>query len=53
MSDKIDPELADDKDIDAEEDIPEVELPEYDHSQFEVADDFEYVEETEDEEDGG
>lgn len=50
MTEKIDPELADDLNV-HDEDIPVVELPEYDPTDFELPDDYEYVEE-EDEEDG-
>lgn len=51
MTEKIDPELVDDRDV-QETDIAPVELPEYDPSDFELPDDFEYVEEDGDE-DGG
>lgn len=43
MKDKIDPELADDRDV-QEEDIDEVELPEFDPTDFELPADFEYHE---------
>lgn len=49
MKEKIDPELVDDRDV-QETDAEAVELPEYDPTEFELPDDFEYVEE--DEEDG-
>jgi hypothetical protein len=44
MTDKKDPELVDDRDV-KEDDIAEIELPEYDPSEFELPDDFEYEEE--------
>lgn len=46
MIEKIDPELVDDKDDDEIEDavIP-FPLPEYDPAEFELPDDYEYVEE--------
>lgn len=44
MTDKKDPELVDDRDA-KEEDIDEIELPEYDPTEFELPDDYEYVEE--------
>lgn len=47
MSHKIDPELVDDRDV-QETDIEPVDLPEYDHEQFELPDDYEYVEVDED-----
>lgn len=47
---EIDPELKDDRDV-QEEDIDEIELPDFDESQFEIDDDFEYVDE-EGEDDG-
>lgn len=40
---KIDPELAEDRDV-QEEDIEPVDLPDYDPAQFELPDDYEYVE---------
>lgn len=43
MSEKIDPELVDDRDV-HEEDIAEIDLPEYDPSEFELPDEYEYVE---------
>lgn len=43
MSEKIDPELVDDRDV-QETDIEPVTLPEYDPSEFELPDDYEYVE---------
>lgn len=45
MKEKIDPELADDLDV-SEDDIEPVELPDYDPTDFELPDDYEY-------EDGG
>lgn len=48
---KIDPELADDRDVE-ENDIDEIELPEYDAAQFELDDNFEYVEEEEGDDNG-
>lgn len=44
MTEKIDPELADDRDV-VETDTDPVELPEYDPSDFELPDDFEYEDE--------
>jgi hypothetical protein len=41
MDEKIDPELADDRDV-QDEDIEEAELPDYDPTPFELTDDFEY-----------
>ena len=53
MSEKIDPELVDDRDTNDGEDV-EIELPEYDPAQFELPDDYEYVEVDEEEgEDSG
>lgn len=49
--DKIDPELADDRSAEDTEITP-VSLPDYDPSDFELAKDFEYVEEEDGEEDG-
>ena len=43
MSEKIDPELVDDRDV-QEEDVLMGELPEYDPTEFELPDDYEYVE---------
>ena len=43
MTKKIDPELRDDRD-EVATDVPQIELPEYDPSQFELPDDYEYVE---------
>jgi hypothetical protein len=43
MTEKQDYELVDDRDV-HETDIPEVPLPEYDAAQFELPDDYEYVE---------
>lgn len=37
----IDPELVDDRDVSETDDYPEVELPDYDDSQFELPDDYE------------
>lgn len=51
MTEQIDPELADDRDND-ESDVAEVELPDYDPSQFELPDDFEYSEEDDEEDEG-
>lgn len=48
---KIDPELVDDRDV-RETDTPPVQLPEYDPSDFELPDDYEYEDEEEGEEDG-
>ena len=45
---KIDPELADDRDA-SETDIEPVELPDYHAEQFELPEDFEYTEEDDDE----
>lgn len=42
---KIDPELVDDRDDTVEEVPVEVDLPEYDPLQFELPEDYEYVEE--------
>lgn len=36
----IDPELADDRDVSETDEAP-VDLPDYDHSQFELPDDYE------------
>jgi len=44
----IDPELVDDRET-HDEDVEPIELPDYDHSQFELPDDFEYTEEDGDE----
>lgn len=44
---EIDPELVDDRDVD-EADQSVVILPDYDDTQFELPDDFEYVEDGED-----
>lgn len=44
MTEKQDYELVDDRDV-HETDIPEVTLPDYDPAQFELPDDYEYVEE--------
>lgn len=41
---KKDPELVDDRYADETDDTV-VEVPEYDHSQFELPDDYEYTEE--------
>jgi len=51
MTEQIDPELVDDRDV-QEEDVVEVDLPDYDPEQFELPDDFEYVEEEDGDEDG-
>lgn len=52
MTEKIDPELVDDKDDEqVTDDVSPVVLPEYDPEDFELPDDFEFVEE-EGEEDG-
>lgn len=46
MTDKnIDPELVDDRDTQDEDVVGEIELPEYDPSQFELPDDYEYSDE--------
>lgn len=47
MSKNIDPELVDDRDVE-ETDVAPVELPEYDHEQFELPDDYEYEEAVDD-----
>lgn len=47
MEEKRDPELADDLDV-QETDIDLVELPDYDPTDFELPDDYEYVEEGDD-----
>lgn len=52
MSEKIDPELVDDRDV-QEEDVLMGELPEYDPTEFELPDDYEYVEVEEDGEEDG
>lgn len=46
MSDEvqIDPELVDDRAVE-ETDVEVVDLPEYNHEQFELPEDFEYTEE--------
>lgn len=44
MTEKIDPELADDRDV-HESDVAAVDLPEYDPEDFELPVDYEYVEE--------
>jgi len=43
MTEKIDPELVDDRDV-QETDIAEITLPEYDPEEFELPDDYEYSE---------
>lgn len=50
MTEKIDPELAPEPE-DVEEDVEEIDLPEYDPTQFELDDDFEYEEADDGEED--
>jgi hypothetical protein len=45
---KIDPELRDDRDETVEEVPTLADLPEYDATQFELPDDYEYDEEAED-----
>lgn len=46
MTEKIDPELVEDEnDPDAVDDVVEFPLPEYDPEEFELPDDYEYVEE--------
>lgn len=35
----IDPELADDRDVNETDDVTPVELPDYDNSQFEITED--------------
>lgn len=46
MTDKnIDPELVDDRDRQDDDVVGEIELPEYDPSQFELPDDYEYSDE--------
>lgn len=52
MKEKIDPELVDDRDVE-ETDIDAVELPEYDPSEFELPDDYEYVVESEEGDENG
>lgn len=49
MDEKIDPELADDLDV-QETELEVIELPEYNPSDFELPDDFEYEDEDEEEE---
>lgn len=44
---KIDPELVDDRDT-HDEDVAEIDLPDYEPAQFELPDDFEYEEGDED-----
>lgn len=44
MTEKIDPELVDDRDLDEVED-GFIDLPDYDPSEFELPDDYEYVDE--------
>jgi hypothetical protein len=51
MTQKQDYELVDDRDV-HEVDTPPVDLPDYDPAQFELPDDYEYVEEDEGEDDG-
>jgi len=54
MSEKIDPELVDDKDDSVVDDtVPEVDLPDYDPTEFELPDDYEFVEDEEDGDDDG
>lgn len=49
MTEKIDPELVDDKNDDnAEDNVAPVALPDYDPEDFELPDDYEYEEEGED-----
>lgn len=43
MTEKIDPELVDDREVE-ETDTEPVELPEYDPALFELPDDYEWVE---------
>ena len=43
MTEKIDPELAEDRDAN-DVDVEEFDLPEYDPSQFELPEDYEYEE---------
>jgi hypothetical protein len=45
----IDPELRDDRDEVVEEVPNLLDLPEYDHTQFELSDDYEYIEDDGDE----
>lgn len=46
MTEKIDPELVDDKDDEVVVDrVEPVDLPDYDPEDFELPDDYEYVEE--------
>lgn len=52
MTERIDPELVDDRDV-QEEDVAPVDLPEYDEDDFELPDDFEYVEEDEEDDTDG
>lgn len=52
MTEKIDPELVDDRDL-REVDVENLPLPDYDPSEFELPDDYEYVEVDEDGEDDG
>lgn len=52
MNEKIDPELVDDRDV-QETDIAPVDLPEYDHSEFELPDDYEYIPDEEDGDEDG
>lgn len=53
MTEKIDPELVDDKDDEQVTDtVAPVTLPDYDPADFELPDDYEYVEEEEGEENG-
>jgi len=47
MNKNIDPELVDDRDND-ETDIEPVDLPDYDGSQFELPEDYEFAEDDDD-----
>ena len=48
MTEFIDPELRDDRD-ESVEDLEEIQLPEYDPSQFVPSDDFEFIDDDEEE----
>lgn len=52
MTEKIDPELADDRDV-QETDVADIELPEYDPADFELPEDYEHVEIDEDGDEDG
>ena len=49
MTEKIDPELVEDRDVHEEDVAAPVDLPDYDPEDFELPDDYEYVEEEGDE----